>query len=105
MILVDPRRLAVLADVLAGQSRDQYATPLYSVIRHTSPVNEVARRFISEMGDRTALVKDVFFLGALAMLKLLHGDGEPESLDGDQPERLREYLNKYGLLAGGESTR
>ncbi len=100
MTKVDPRQVWALGNVVAGQSRDSYATPLYRVIQQsTMPRNDHDKAFCREMGDRTGLVMQAFLTGAAAMLKLLHGEAESLPLEADHLDRLRELLSKYGLLA------
>lgn len=105
MTKIDPRTLSDLCNVIAGQSRDQFATPLYRVIQQsTMPRNDHDKAFCREMGDRTGLVMQAFFTGAATMLKLLHGDADPLPLEADHVERLRGLLSQYGLLADQEKT-
>ena len=99
---ISPRQIIEAGRVLAGQSRDQYATPLHRAIAQSNiPRNQRDAAFVQEMHNRMNLVMDCFNTGAAMMLKILHGDATPEpwSEEYSHENRLRELLTQYGLIA------
>jgi hypothetical protein len=99
---VSPRQVIEASRVLAANSRDQYATPLWNALAPLQVErSEKDKMFLAEMKNRMDLVMDCFNTGAAMMLKLLHGDSsaEPWSEEYDHETRLRELLEKYGCLA------
>ena len=93
MTPVKPRAIVEAARIYGVRKSRNLITP--------SLVDQPINIAIALVQHRRELVMDCYLTGVEEMLRLLHGDAEPEPWreDYDHEERLRELLNQYGLNA------
>lgn len=97
---IHPRQVIEGSRNLARKSRDYMLPELKRLWRNKIPNTENNLAYAREIEKRMDLVMDCYLTGAAEMLKLLHGDSEPEPFEDvyDHEGRLRELLTDYGLL-------
>lgn len=98
MTPVNPRDVIEGSRRLARRSRDMM---MESIVKLDAPIplkNAMGSPIAQQ--ERMNMVMDCFNTGAAEMLKLLHGDSSEEPWEDDyqHEDRLKELLEKYGLL-------